>query len=121
MAELRYGEMLKLLAEDGHEHWTAIMDGRLPRAIHKYGEILMDYDNEQSNSRIQMFYLDGMDDTCKIWIMHWYNGNVTDITSVNADTRRFPMAVQIKQNGSFRREWNNQMIQQSKKYRKEGC
>lgn len=121
MAELGYEEMLKLLAEDSHENWNAMMDGRLPRAIRRYGEILMDYDNEQSNSRIQMFYLDGMDDTCKIWVMHWYNGKVTDITSVNADTRRFPMAVQIKQDGSFSRGWNDQMIQQSKKYRKEGC
>lgn len=121
MAELGYEQMLKLLAEDSHDHWNAMMDGSLPNAIRRYGEILMDYDNEQSNSRIQMFYLDGMDDTCKIWVMHWYNGKVTDIASVNADTRRFPMAVQIKQDGSFSREWNDQMIQQSKKYWKEGC
>lgn len=121
MENLGYEQMLKLLAEDSRDSWMAMRDGSLPQAIHRYGEILMDYTNEQSNSRIQMFYLEGMEDTKKIWVMHWLDGRVTDITSVSADTRRFPMAVQIKQDGSFRREWNDQMVQQSKKYREEGC
>lgn len=121
MKNLGYEQMLKLLAEDSHDHWNAMRDGSLPQAIRRYGDILMDYTNEQSNSRIQMFYLEGMEDTKKIWVMHWLDGRVTDITSVNTDTRRFPMAIQIKKNRSFSRTWNDQMAQQSKKYREEEC
>lgn len=113
-----YEEMLELLAEDSQKHTDAMMDGSLPMAIRRYGEILLDYDNEQSNSRVQVFYLEGMD-TKKIWAMHWLNGKVTDITSIDADARRYPMAVQIGKNGEFSRYWNGQMIEQSRKYRKE--
>jgi hypothetical protein len=121
MENLGYEQMLKLLAEDNHDNWIAMRDGSLPNAIRRYGEILMDYINEQSDSRIQMFYLEGMEDTKKIWVMHWLDGRVTDITSVSADTRRFPMAVQINKNGEFSRYYDNKMVQQSKKYREEGC
>ena len=114
-----YYEMLDLLSEESDRHFEAMMDGSLPRAIRRYGEILLDYDNEQSNSRIQMFYLEGMEDTKKIWVMHWLNGKVTDITTINADTRRYPMAVQIDKNGGFSRYYDGKMIEQSKKYREE--
>lgn len=113
---MTYNEMINILKDtDSMAKYHAYKDGTLVQALHAYSDILMDIQNEQSNTRVTMFYIEDMPIEDRILVVHMYNGTVTDSTTVNADTRKYPMAVQIDRNGGFSRGYTEDMCNQVKR------